>query len=198
MAVRLAVACLAAAALVYLTTPVQHEFFQLPQRPAPRSEAQAQAWQNVAEIVQVPDLRPDEMTRRGVFTAAAGAAIAAFPQVAFAGDDRPQQYKLSKDYPKDARSMLENMRVAAQLTRGAPDMEQTVVNTRKQMNDFVAFYRRQPQITGKPSFSTLYTATNTLAGHYASYGNKYPVPEKRRVRLETQFKEVDRALARGK
>jgi len=90
------------------------------------------------------------------------------------------------------------MRAANELARGTPGMEEQVLNTRKQMSDFVAFYRRQPQISGKPSFSTLYTATNTLAGHYASYGNKYPVPEKRRTRLEQQFKEIDRALARGK
>jgi len=55
-----------------------------------------------------------------------------------------------------------------------------------------------PQISGKPSFSTLYTAINTLSGHFASYGNKYPVPAKRKERLVAQFKEVDRALQRGK
>ena len=49
-----------------------------------------------------------------------------------------------------------------------------------------------------PSFSTLYTAINTLSGHYASYGNKYPVPTKRKERLQQQYKEIDRALARGK
>jgi photosystem II Psb27 protein len=66
------------------------------------------------------------------------------------------------------------------------------------MNDFVAFYRRQPKISGMPSFSTMYTAINTLSGHYASYGNKYPVPEKRKTRLAQQYKEIERALARGK
>ena len=57
-------------------------------------------------------------------------------------------------------------------------MEYIVKSTRSEMNDFVAFYRRQPKVAGMPSFSTLYTAINTLSGHYASYGNKYPVPEK--------------------
>ena len=38
-----------------------------------------------------------------------------------------------------------------------------------------AYYRRFP--AGKPSFSTLYTATNVLAaGHYTSYGFKYSLP----------------------
>lgn len=107
-------------------------------------------------------------------------------------------FKLKKDYPADAKAMLTNMRAATALTRGAPGMEDIVKNTRSEMNDFVAFYRRQPKVAGMPSFSTLYTAINTLSGHYASYGNKYPVPEKRRTRLEQQYKEIDRALARGK
>merc|ERR1719364_199320 len=107
-------------------------------------------------------------------------------------------YKLKKDYPADAKMMLDNMRTATELTRGAPNMEQTVKATRAEMNDFVAFYRRQPRVAGMPSFSTLYTAINTLSGHYASYGNKYPVPEKRRTRLQQQYKEIERALARGK
>jgi photosystem II Psb27 protein len=99
-------------------------------------------------------------------------------------------YQLKKDYPADARQMLDNMKVATELTRGAPDMEKIVTATRTEMNDFVAFYRRQPKVAGMPSFSTMYTAINTLSGHYASYGNKYPVPEKRRVRLQQQYKEI--------
>ena len=77
-------------------------------------------------------------------------------------------------------------------------MEDTVKKTRSEMNDFVAFYRRQPKVAGMPSFSTLSPATNTLSGHYASYGTKYPVPTKRKERLTQQYKEIDRALARGK
>jgi len=107
-------------------------------------------------------------------------------------------YQLKKDYPQDARAMLKNMVIATEMARGTPDMEKIVKNTRSEMNDFVAFYRRQPKVAGMPSFSTMYTAINTLSGHYASYGNKYPVPEKRRVRLQQQYKEIERALARGK
>merc|ERR1712086_458899 len=91
-----------------------------------------------------------------------------YPVPAFAEGE----FKLKKDYPADAKMMLDNMRTATELTRGAPGMEDTVKKTRSEMNDFVAFYRRQPKVAGMPSFSTLYTAINTLSGHYASYGNK--------------------------
>mmetsp|Transcript_14132 Transcript_14132/g.36578 ORF Transcript_14132/g.36578 Transcript_14132/m.36578 type:complete len:175 (+) Transcript_14132:50-574(+) len=133
------------------------------------------------------------VTRRAV----AAGAVAAFAGVmpSFAAEDA---YKLKKDYPTDARMLLSNMVTATDLARGAPNMESIVKSTRSEMNDFVAFYRRQPKVAGMPSFSTLYTAINTLSGHYASYGNKYPVPEKRKVRLQQQYKEIERALARGK
>ena len=134
-------------------------------------------------------------TRRAALTSAAAAALAPVLP-AFAGAD--PAYALKKDYPYDAKTMLTNMQAATNLERGAPGMEAQVKATRSEMNDFVAFYRRQPKVAGMPSFSTMYTAINTLSGHYASYGNKYPVPEKRKVRLQQQYKEIERALARGK
>ena len=133
---------------------------------------------------------------RGVLTQIAGfAAAAAGVAPAFANDD---QFAIKKDYRQDAKQMLENMQTATELARGDPNMEGIVKSTRNEMNEFVAFYRRQPKVAGMPSFSTLYTAINTLSGHYASYGNKYPVPEKRKTRLQQQYKEIERALARGK
>lgn len=51
------------------------------------------------------------------------------------------------------------------------------------MTEFVANYRRSTNISGKLSYSNLYTSISVLAGHYASYGPKFPVPEKRRKRL---------------
>jgi len=98
----------------------------------------------------------------------------------------------------DAKLMLNNLKAATALARGTPGMADTVNKTRKQMNDFVALYRRNGKVSGSVSFSTLYTAINTLSGHYASYGAAYPVPEKRKKRLNQQFSEIDRAIARGR
>jgi len=137
------------------------------------------------------------VSRRDVASSFAAAALLSLgAQPAHAKEEDP--FKLKKDYPTDAKNMLTNMRTATELQRGNPEMETIVKATRSEMNDFVAFYRRQPKVSGMPSFSTLYTAINTLSGHYASYGNKYPVPEKRRTRLAQQYKEIERALARGK
>lgn len=39
-----------------------------------------------------------------------------------------------------------------------------------------------------------YTSINVLAGHYASYGPKFPVPEKRRKRLYQEYAEVEKNI----
>jgi len=139
---------------------------------------------------------PSMRSRRELLAAGVTTALSLSSPLAASADE--PKYTLGRNYPDDARLMLDNMVTATEMARGTPNMEETVKSTRSQMNDFVAFYRRQPKVAGMPSFSTLYTAINTLSGHYASYGNKYPVPEKRKVRLQQQYKEIERALARGK
>ncbi|CAM9646517.1 unnamed protein product [Choristocarpus tenellus] len=66
----------------------------------------------------------------------------------------------------------------------------------KQMTDFVANYRRSTSISGRLSYSNLYTSISVLAGHYASYGPKFPVPEKRRKRLMQEYNDIERAIKR--
>ena len=44
------------------------------------------------------------------------------------------------------------------LEKGAPNMEKIALNCKKEMIDFVSFYRRFTNVSGKQSFSTLYTA----------------------------------------
>mmetsp|Transcript_28935 Transcript_28935/g.84824 ORF Transcript_28935/g.84824 Transcript_28935/m.84824 type:complete len:184 (-) Transcript_28935:448-999(-) len=135
------------------------------------------------------------VSRRVAIATAAGAVAAGTfnVQEVFAAD-----YKLTKDYLTDAQNLIENMRLATNLTRGTPGFEDTVVKVRGEMNDFVSYYRRQTKYSGAQSFNTLYTAVNTLSGHYASFGNSYPVPAKRRDRLTVQYKEIEKYLKKGR
>ena len=66
--------------------------------------------------------------------------------------------------------------------------------TKDEMGDFVAYYRRFSGVNGKQSYSLLYTSINVLAGHYTSYGVKFPVPEKRRKRLLQEFNDIEKNL----
>ena len=90
------------------------------------------------------------------------------------------------------------MVVATGLGKGATKMEDFGKEMKKEMIEFVSYYRRFPKVAGKPSFSTLYTSINVLAGHYTSYGFKYPLPEKRRKRLYQEYAEIEKSLKRGR
>mmetsp|Transcript_97383 Transcript_97383/g.183116 ORF Transcript_97383/g.183116 Transcript_97383/m.183116 type:complete len:234 (+) Transcript_97383:65-766(+) len=110
----------------------------------------------------------------------------------------PDKYEFGRKYKADTKLMIDNMKIVTDMGRGTPQMEDIAKATRKQMINYISLYRARPETTKLPSFSVMYTAINTVAGHYASYGYKYPIPEKRRVRLAEQYLEVERALARGK
>mmetsp|Transcript_26619 Transcript_26619/g.42045 ORF Transcript_26619/g.42045 Transcript_26619/m.42045 type:complete len:193 (-) Transcript_26619:504-1082(-) len=103
-------------------------------------------------------------------------------------------YKLKYEYYADAAQMVKNMRYATFMDKSTPDFEKIAISTKKQMIDFISYYRRFPNVSGKMSYSTLYTSVNVLAGHYASYGTKFPVPEKRRKRLAQEYAEIEKNL----
>jgi photosystem II Psb27 protein len=112
--------------------------------------------------------------------------------------DFPTDWGLTFKYDDDAAKVRDHMYLATTLGKGADRMEDFGKNMKKEMVDFVSYYRRFPKIAGKPSFSTLYTSINVLAGHYTSYGYKYPLPEKRRKRLYQEYAEIAKSLKRGR
>mmetsp|Transcript_4239 Transcript_4239/g.9236 ORF Transcript_4239/g.9236 Transcript_4239/m.9236 type:complete len:185 (+) Transcript_4239:163-717(+) len=152
--------------------------------------------------------RRDFMKNTIATTAAVVAgSIVMMPQVASAAVEVPDQFTsytfpedwgLSFKYDEDAAKVREHMYTATTLGKGADRMEEYGKNMKKEMVDFVSYYRRFPKIAGKPSFSTLYTSINVLAGHYTSYGYKYPLPEKRRKRLYQEYSEIAKSLKRGR
>eukprot|EP00591_Stephanopyxis_turris_P002606 CAMPEP_0195518292 /NCGR_PEP_ID=MMETSP0794_2-20130614/12664_1 /TAXON_ID=515487 /ORGANISM="Stephanopyxis turris, Strain CCMP 815" /LENGTH=173 /DNA_ID=CAMNT_0040647235 /DNA_START=102 /DNA_END=623 /DNA_ORIENTATION=+ len=151
-------------------------------------------------------LRRDFLKSAGVAGVAAGASLA-FPFVAsaevtvpaqFTEYDFPTDWGLSFKYEEDAAKVRAHMVTATGLGKGAVKMEDYGKNMKKEMVDFVSYYRRFPKVAGKPSFSTLYTSINVLAGHYTSYGYKYPLPEKRRKRLYQEYAEIEKSLKRNR
>lgn len=138
---------------------------------------------------------------------AATASTAVFPFVASAEVEVPPQvteytfpdnWGLTFNYEEDAKKVKDHMYIATGLGKGANKMEDFGKNMKKEMVDFVSYYRRFPKVAGRPSFSTLYTSINVLAGHYTSYGFKYPLPEKRRKRLYQEYAEIEKSLKRGR
>lgn len=97
-----------------------------------------------------------------------------------------------KDFYEDCLKVVGHMRYAVQMEKGNPRLAEVATNVKTEMLDFVSYYRRFNGIAGKQSFSLLYTSVNVLAGHYTSYGVKFPVPEKRRKRLLQEFNDIEK------
>lgn len=103
---------------------------------------------------------------------------------------------LSGDYRQDTLTLINSLRTAIELPvedAGKPAAE---AEAKALINDFASRYRRNGNVTKLSSFTTMRTALNALAGHYSSYPNR-PVPEKLKVRLRQEFKQVESALNRG-
>lgn len=103
---------------------------------------------------------------------------------------------LTGDYRQDTLTMIDSLRSALQLPEGAPEKSVAQTQARQLINDFSARYRRDSSLTKLPSYTTIRTALNSLAGHYSSYPNR-PVPQKMKDRLEQEFKQVEQAIERG-
>merc|ERR1712087_393649 len=147
------------------------------------------------------------LVRRDFITKTLGSAAVLFPQPSVAEIEVPPQsreysyplnFGLSYQYEQDAEKVRGHMVTATGLAKGSDRMEDFGKEMKKEMIEFVSYYRRFPKIAGKPSFSTLYTSINVLAGHYTSYGYNYPLPEKRRKRLYQEYAEIEKSLKRGR
>ena len=103
---------------------------------------------------------------------------------------------LTGDYSQDTMEVITNVRTSFDLPDDSPDKIELIDLIREQVNDYASRYRRNSEIAGLSSFTTMQTALNALAGYYSSYGIR-PLPEKLQKRLEVQFKRVELSLSRG-
>jgi photosystem II Psb27 protein len=106
----------------------------------------------------------------------------------------PTDFGIKNSYYEDCQKVVNHMRYAVQLEKGNPILADFAQKTKDEMLDFVSFYRRFNGVNGKQTFSLLYTSINVLAGHYTSYGIKFPVPEKRRKRLLQEFNDIEKNI----
>jgi photosystem II Psb27 protein len=102
---------------------------------------------------------------------------------------------LTGNYRQDTLEVLNSLKTAIELPEDTPDKAEAQAEARQKINDYISEYRRNNRVTNLPSFTTMRTALNALAGHYSSYPNR-PVPEKLKQRLEREFDRVEMALKR--
>ncbi len=103
---------------------------------------------------------------------------------------------LTGSYREDTLTVINSLRSALQAPDNTPEQTAAQAQARKLISDFSSRYRRDTSLIKLPSFTTMQTALNSLAGHYSSYPNR-PVPAKLKERLETEFKQAELSINRG-
>ncbi len=100
------------------------------------------------------------------------------------------------NYQKDSLTVISSLRTALEGGEDTPEKAAAQSIARQNINDFASRYRTDPALTKRSSYTTMRTALNSLAAHYAAYPNR-PVPDKLKENLAQKFKQVESALERG-
>jgi photosystem II Psb27 protein len=100
------------------------------------------------------------------------------------------------NYRQDSLTVLSSLRAALDAVENTPEKTTAQSLARQNINDFSSRYRTDPALTKLGSYTSMRTALNSLAAHYAAYPNR-PVPEKLKENLAQKFQQIEAALERG-
>ncbi|CAE8588565.1 unnamed protein product [Polarella glacialis] len=107
-------------------------------------------------------------------------------------------FYMKRKYRDDTYQVVKHMKISASLDKGTPNMEKWNNRIKEEMDDWFALYRRQDAVVGRQSYYSLFSAVNTLASHFTSYGPKYPFPNKLRPRFFELINTTEKYLEKGK
>ena len=100
--------------------------------------------------------------------------------------------RLTGNYADDTLSVAQTILEMIDIPQDDPSHAQAESEARSLITDYVSRYRAQPRINGLSSFTTMQTALNSLAGHYANYANR-PLPEALHDRLAKELNKAEKA-----
>jgi photosystem II Psb27 protein len=100
------------------------------------------------------------------------------------------------NYQQDTHTVITSLRAALEAIEDSPEKAQAQSLARQNINDFASRYRVDTSLTKLSSYTTMRTALNSLAAHYAAYPNR-PVPDKLKTNLLEKFQQIELALDRG-
>lgn len=140
-----------------------------------------------------------ELSRRAVTTTSLAALSASlFPARsahAFLGfDTRPA----AEIYTDDTTKAIEAIKNTIYLARDDPTRDDQIKKLKKVANNWVATYRRDPSVSGRPSYGYVYSVVNAVEGHYNNFGTKAPIPKKRMARIDKELEDATLALSRNR
>ena len=104
--------------------------------------------------------------------------------------------RLSGDYVEDTVAVSRSLLTVIDLPQDDPTHAEAEADARALINDYMSRYRPQPRVNGLSSFTTMQTALNSLAGHYASYANR-PLPEALHDRIAKELNKAEKSVVRG-
>ena len=104
--------------------------------------------------------------------------------------------RLTGNYADDTISVAQTLLEVIDIPQDDPSHAQAESDARSLITDYMSRYRPQPRVNGLSSFTTMQTALNSLAGHYANYSNR-PLPEALHDRLAKELTKAQKAVVRG-
>ncbi|MEB3308146.1 MAG: photosystem II protein Psb27 [Cyanobacteriota bacterium] len=105
-------------------------------------------------------------------------------------------YGLSGDYVNDTVAVADALIATVTISGDDPERGSAESRARGLINDYMARYRPQRAVNGLGSFTTMQTALNSIAGHYANYPNR-PIPEALRDRVSKELRKASSGALRG-
>jgi len=103
---------------------------------------------------------------------------------------------LSGNYVDDTVAVADTLLGTIALSADDPARGEAENQAKALMNDYVARYRPRSAVNGLSSFTTMQTALNSLAGHYANYPNR-PLNQELQSRLTKELKKAENNAVRG-
>jgi photosystem II Psb27 protein len=103
---------------------------------------------------------------------------------------------LSGNYVDDTVKVAQSLEVAIATAADDPGRGDAESQARALINAYMARYRPRNAVNGLASFTTMQTALNSLAGHYANYPNR-PLPEALRNRIDKELRQAEAGVVRG-
>jgi photosystem II Psb27 protein len=102
------------------------------------------------------------------------------------------------EYVSETKEVIGKVRSTINMDKSDPNVADAVAEVRVLSNSWVAKYRREKSLLGRPSFRETYSALNAVSGHYVSFGPTAPIPAKRRARILEEMDTAEKALLRGR
>jgi photosystem II Psb27 protein len=93
------------------------------------------------------------------------------------------------EYVRETKEVIGKVRSTINMDKSDPNV---VAEVRVLSNSWVAKYRREKSLLGRPSFRETYSALNV------SFGPTAPIPAKRRARILEEMDTAEKALLRGR